>query len=763
MTFKKFSSSEPTGFEENILDKYQNLISSDYHTPTEDEGIYVKNGTHIVKKGGNKKNKESNTSSSKSYTSTDYSFSSTTNNDPTSNVFSTEPSSIYLSHISEKSDNNSTSSIPDTPTSTPTITASTTSQEVKPCFNLSSSNSSSSSSFNSSSSSSSSSSFNSNDKSKSSSDSSSKDIESKSSSSNLNNLSSTSFEFSSDKNKLKPEPEQIQEDEKSFSFSSSSSSQSGGKQSSNYQGIGKKTGQKIKLSRTKPKTTKTSSTTNVPTTSSSESTTGITTTSTSTSTSTSSSSSSPSSSNTSSDQETNLSINKQQDDYIPRIFNMPSQSQSSIFDLPLKLNFNNNVPFPQFSLGFQHYIHQSKNNFQKINNFSGRIKPYLVLHKFEKQIDEYEGGLEQLSRSYFKLDSKYNIIDRSFYKMWEIITLFNLINPEEKNFTSAHLAEAPGSFLQATMLYRDKFCIKNNCKDDTYVAQTLLPEVPSKIIKAMDPIINTYTKEKPQRTFIMPTAPLSESEKNATKSNGNLTKLKDIKLFIKYFKDTSKNLANFVTFKGSVEWTDRIVQEQELTPLVIGGLYAAINILAKGGNFVCRIFESYTEVMGKIIYLFSTIFNSVNICKPLTSHKSSSEKYLVCIGFKDEIKNKMNKVLEEIIIGLETQTKKFLNNLFPEFTFPNNFRSSLINSNIDIANRQFQGINEIITFIEEQNYRGDEYTKRRAMQIAATKYWSSVFFTENIKEQSRRIKDFTDEIVTMNNGKSDILNKKIKY
>ena len=696
MTFKKFSSSELTGFEENVLDKYQDLISSDYHTPTEDQNNYV--GGKRNSKKINKSNyvNSSNNSSSKSYTSTDYSFSSVTSNDPTSNVFSTEPSSIYLSKARKENDNNS---IPNTPTSTPTITASTTNQETKPCFNLSSSDSNNNN----------------------------RDTRTKSSSSNLNNLSSTSFEFSSDKNKLEID------DDKSFSLSSSS--QSGGKK---------------KLSRTKL-TTKPTSSSSAPTTTSSstsESTTGITT---------------SSSSNISSDQEDNLGINKQQDDYIPRIFNIPALNPSSIFDLPLKLNFNNNVPFPQFSLGFQHYIHQSKNNFQKVNNFTGRIKPYLVLHKFEKQIDEYEGGLEQLSKSYFKLDSKHNIIDRSFYKMWEIIMLFNLINPEEKNFTSAHLAEAPGSFLQATMLYRDKFCVKNNCKDDAYVSQTLLPEIPSKIIKAMDPMINTFTKEKPQRVFIMPTSPLAESEKNATKSNGNLTKLKDIKLFIKYFKDTSKNSANLVTFKGNMEWTDKIVQEQELTPLLIGGFYAAINVLAKGGNFVCRIFESYTEVMAKIIYLLGISFDSVNICKPLTSHKSSSEKYLVCIGFKDEVKTKMNKILEEIIIGFETQTKKFLNDIFPEFKLSNNFRSSLINSNIDIANRQFQAMNEIITFIEEQNYRGDEYTKRRAMQISATKYWSSVFFIESIKEHSGKIKNFKEEIITMNNGKSDVLNKKIKY
>ena len=52
--------------------------------------------------------------------------------------------------------------------------------------------------------------------------------------------------------------------------------------------------------------------------------------------------------------------------------------------------------------------------------------------------------------------------------------IYDLIDINNKNFVSAHLAEGPGSFIQATMFYREKY--SKYWKDDKYYAITIHPE-----------------------------------------------------------------------------------------------------------------------------------------------------------------------------------------------------------------------------------------------------------------------------------------------
>ncbi len=72
--------------------------------------------------------------------------------------------------------------------------------------------------------------------------------------------------------------------------------------------------------------------------------------------------------------------------------------------------------------------------------------------------------------------------------------------------------------------------------------------------------------------------------------------------------------------------------------------------------------------------------------------------------------------------------------------------------NIEIANRQFVGINEMVDFVLKQNYRGEEYDKRRKNQIEATKYWLNTFFPDDIQNRSA-IQDVVNGILKKNTEK----------
>ena len=60
--------------------------------------------------------------------------------------------------------------------------------------------------------------------------------------------------------------------------------------------------------------------------------------------------------------------------------------------------------------------------------------------------------------------------------------------------------------------------------------------------------------------------------------------------------------------------------------------------------------------------------------------------------------------------------------MFPEYNIPHNFSTSITKLNTTIANNQFIRINEMVDFVNKQNYRGEVYQERREMQIDASKY-----------------------------------------
>eukprot|EP00276_Gloeochaete_wittrockiana_P005361 CAMPEP_0184669880 /NCGR_PEP_ID=MMETSP0308-20130426/79513_1 /TAXON_ID=38269 /ORGANISM="Gloeochaete witrockiana, Strain SAG 46.84" /LENGTH=92 /DNA_ID=CAMNT_0027116359 /DNA_START=20 /DNA_END=295 /DNA_ORIENTATION=- len=61
------------------------------------------------------------------------------------------------------------------------------------------------------------------------------------------------------------------------------------------------------------------------------------------------------------------------------------------------------------------------------------------------------------------------------------------------------------------------------------------------------------------------------------------------------------------------------------------------NILRKGGDFVCKIFDIYRPFNVGLFYLLYRHFDRVAIFKPLTSRPANSERYVVCKGFKERL------------------------------------------------------------------------------------------------------------------------------
>jgi len=242
--------------------------------------------------------------------------------------------------------------------------------------------------------------------------------------------------------------------------------------------------------------------------------------------------------------------------YNPLIFDLNSIENTNVLNSNCDIQFSNNICFPKIKLGFHHFIHQAKDKMEAVEEFANRKKIYLVTSLFEKNIDYKEktdNGIDftsidngiKLFINSIKPDFP-SILNRAFLKMWEILVEFDLI-PESDNFISSHLAEGPGSFIQATILYRElqaKLGKIKSCAKDNYYGITLHSDHEHLLMH--ENFIKYFSKETHKRLHIMETKSINEirdlygGSKNINSvkkpsgeiiTNGDLTKLNTIKQF----------------------------------------------------------------------------------------------------------------------------------------------------------------------------------------------------------------------------------------
>jgi 23S rRNA U2552 (ribose-2'-O)-methylase RlmE/FtsJ len=242
--------------------------------------------------------------------------------------------------------------------------------------------------------------------------------------------------------------------------------------------------------------------------------------------------------------------------------------------------------------------------------------------------------------------SKYRPISRAYFKMIEIIEVFEIFNNYKSKITSFHLAEGPGGFIEA-------FAMKRNNKNDKYYGITLIDEKNKKIPGwKCNRLLNKY-----KNIFI---------QKGET-GNGDLYSFLNLMYFIKHY----NNKIDIVTGDGGFDFSvDFDKQETMAGKLIYSQFIYAINILKENGIFILKIFDSFTKLTLDILYLCSCFFKDVYIYKPNTSRCANSEKYLICKGFhivNYKVKEKLNFLYKGIMCNDEKVYSLFdfdLNNIF---------------------------------------------------------------------------------------------------
>lgn len=161
-------------------------------------------------------------------------------------------------------------------------------------------------------------------------------------------------------------------------------------------------------------------------------------------------------------------------------------------------------------------------------------------------------------------------------------------------------------------------------------------------------------------------------------------------------------------------------QEILARKVLLSECLTALTVLRKGGNFVCKFYDTFTTFTASLLYILFQEFEEISIFKPLASRPASSEKYIICKKLKQRnppitkiMYEAMEKLLQGVnVVSLVDQSKIRSNSTFHEY---------LKRKNIEFAREQLYFLDRIKKCIEDIHLELGE-TQRRLAKECATRW-----------------------------------------
>ena len=363
-------------------------------------------------------------------------------------------------------------------------------------------------------------------------------------------------------------------------------------------------------------------------------------------------------------------------------------------------------------------MENSWDNYKKLTN------PYEFIHTI------VPGCKTQVSRM--------KPLSRSFYKMIEICTQFNLCNREKSNgnngnndndvfsignsgnghkhnafmqsviisessfpthseqtMSSFHLAEGPGGFIEA-------ICHMRNNPNDVYYGMTL---------------VNNDSK-----------CPGWKKSKNFLEENQNVIIEKGIDetgnlLSVENFDYCYKKYGgkmDLITADGGVDFSENFNnQEHTATKLIIAQVIYAISMQSSGGNFVLKVFDIFSNATVDVLYLLSSLYKEVYIMKPKTSRYANSEKYVICKDFNVNVnknENNITNLIHKFHENFHNLSSDFTIESFFKFKHDRVYLTRIEEINAIFAENQIENIINTLNLIMNKSTEKNENLKKSNVQ-----------------------------------------------
>ena len=249
----------------------------------------------------------------------------------------------------------------------------------------------------------------------------------------------------------------------------------------------------------------------------------------------------------------------------------------------------NDCPEPD---GDIHYHVQNKikilaNLKKKIDNYYDSTKKYNIWNCMSRDLNPYEDVSEI-----------YNLItvSRAFFKLSEILISFDIKIPP--NSTSLHLCEAPGGFVQSSLLH-----FNDNLQSFVSVS--------------LDSFIKFH--------------------KDIRRNKKGTVIIEDITSVCgsdAIHEHTPEKGYEFITADGAFDVSDNYEEQEKITlDLLFNEITIALSSQSLGGTFIIKLFDFFLDKTWRLITWLKKCYTHVYICKPPSSRPVNSERYCVCIGF----------------------------------------------------------------------------------------------------------------------------------
>jgi len=312
------------------------------------------------------------------------------------------------------------------------------------------------------------------------------------------------------------------------------------------------------------------------------------------------------------------------------------------------------------------------NNLFNRNNVDDKFE--LVVNKNVAKIVDNWNSVKKLTNTYEMVHTHnksvayYIPVSRSYFKMTEILNEFELFkNIETRPVTIVSLAEAPGGFIEYIAKYRSAI-------EDQIFGLTLKGTNSS--VPGWQRLHNSLNK--------------MNSKSNVKLHYGNMYNIDELSEFM--YKMERK--ATIVTADGGFDYTANFnYQEQDSYRLIYSEILTALAVQEVGGHFVCKIFDIFSVLTLKMIYIVYCLYDNVYIYKPKTSRLANSEKYLIAKGFRGA--SKLIEKLANIHTNWGTVGVIDLEGII----LPSNFIQSIYIFNKNYVKNQIDNINLTLSMI----------------------------------------------------------------
>jgi len=197
-----------------------------------------------------------------------------------------------------------------------------------------------------------------------------------------------------------------------------------------------------------------------------------------------------------------------------------------------------------------------------------------------------------------------------------------------------------------------------------------------------------------------------------------------------------------------VEGKDFSRQEFLSSRLVTVELYLGFACIKESGSFVCKVFDTVTKYMYDIIYALSLAFDETIMFKPMSSRPANGERYLVCLGRKENIDIPRN-IFTQVIESFTDEM--YVSQIFN--VLPQNYTDWMDTQNMLSIERQNYYVDLIIRSARSEEIEMYVYNNNKALLL-----WGLPGNIE--KNKKKRYIEIKDNLLDINYDRKDLYSYK---